>query len=547
LLTQNATTVSAFTSATTANIGAGSGTITINNPTLVGQQATQALYNTVATTMNFAGAATSVVTGATTGTFNIRNANVYLPNATTIYSGQTTLDIANVNVTTLNVGGSATTFNLGATTGTTNIRNATTNVVGNATISATTAATSATTGALRVSGGAGFATNIYVANGATINNAQSAENFVVKGKNSTALIYANSNADSVIIGGGHYQGSGGNTTVQGGVTLKIDATDTILLPVGTTAQRPSNSGNVDVSGMVRFNNSINNLEFYDGSIWQTAGSVFTVISDRQFSDATGNPYGNVNGVNTTFTLQDESTTAATIVSINGVIQIPALAYDVSLDVLTFTEAPALGDVIDVRLLATTSVVSALTSANGLVQFITTNTEAQIYTGASVTTKKFSIDNDGLATFENDVIIKGSLTVLGDTAGNINIGDSSSDHVTVNAQSVTYTNGTKIIYDQTAVTVGTSAVVIDSFAKATYRSAKYVLSISNSGTGEYETTEVLVLHNGTTATRTQYATMYTGSASLGSVTVAVNGANVELSYTGAAAGNAVKLSVSYIKV
>jgi hypothetical protein len=497
--------------------------------------------------MNFAGAATSVVTGAATGTFNIRNANVYLPNATTIYSGQTTLDIANVNVTTLNVGGSATTFNLGATTGTTNIRNATTNIVGNATISATTAATSTTTGALQVSGGAGFATNIYVANGATINNAQSAENFVVKGKNSTALIYANSNADSVIIGGGHYQGSGGNTTVQGGVTLKIDATDTMLLPVGSTAQRPSNSGNVDVGGMVRFNNSINNLEFFDGSIWQTAGSVFTVISDRQFSDATGNPYGNVNGVNTTFTLQDESTTAATIVSINGVIQIPALAYDVSLDVLTFTEAPALGDVIDVRLLATTSVVSALTSANGLVQFITTNTEAQIYTGASVTTKKFSIDNDGLATFENDVIIKGSLTVLGDTAGNINIGDSSSDHVTVNAQSVTYTNGTKIIYDQTAVTVGTSAVVIDSFAKATYRSAKYVLSISNSGGTEFETTEVLVIHNGTTATRTQYATMYTGAAALGTVSVAVNGANVELSYTGVAAGNAVKLSVSYIKV
>jgi hypothetical protein len=42
-------------------------------------------------------------------------------------------------------------------------------------------------------------------------------------------------------------------------------------------------------------------------------------------------------------------------------------------------------------------------------------------------------------------------------------------------------------------------------------------------------------------------MYTGSASLGSVSVAVNGANVELSYTGVAIGNAVKLQSSYIKV
>ena len=93
----------------------------------------------------------------------------------------------------------------------------------------------------------------------------------------------------------------------------------------------------------------------------------------------------------------------------------------------------------------------------------------------------------------------------------------------------------------------AGTVIDSFAKATYRSAKYVLSISNSGGTEFETTEILVTHNGTTATRTQYATISTGGAALGTTSVAVNGANVELSYTGAASGNAVKLSVSYIKV
>jgi hypothetical protein len=505
LLNTTATTLNFAGAATTANIGAGTGTITINNPTLVGLQATQNLYNTLATTMNFAGAATTLVIGATTGTATLRNANIYLPNATTIYSGQTTLDIANVNVTTLNVGGSATTLNLGATTGTATLRNATTTITGNAIVSATTASTSNTTGALTVLGGVGFSKNVYVGTGATINSTQSPENFIVKGAATTSLIIADSNSSTVIIGGS-------NATPVSGATLKINSTSAMMLPIGTTAQRPSNSGNVDVAGMTRFNSSINNLEFFDGAGWVPAGTAFTIISDRQFSAATGNPFGNVNGVNSTFTIQSSSTTSSTIVSINGVVQIPALAYNISTTTLTFTEAPAVGDIIDVRCLATTTVVSALTSGNGMSQFIAENTEAQIWTGTSAPVKQFSIDTAGTATFESNVLIKG-----------------------------------KSVYDQTAITVNTSIVVIDSFAKATYRTARYLLSISNSGTGEYESTEILVIHNNTTALLSQIATRFTGVATLGTVTVAVNGANVELRYTGVASGNAVKISATYIKV
>jgi hypothetical protein len=54
-----------------------------------------------------------------------------------------------------------------------------------------------------------------------------------------------------------------------------------------------------------------------------------------------------------FTLSEESTTAASIVSINGVQQIPVTAYAISGTTLTFTEAPDPGDSIDVRSLTTT--------------------------------------------------------------------------------------------------------------------------------------------------------------------------------------------------
>jgi hypothetical protein len=51
--------------ATTVDIGANSGTMTIGNPTVVGTQTTQAVFNTVATTVNAFGASTATAIGST--------------------------------------------------------------------------------------------------------------------------------------------------------------------------------------------------------------------------------------------------------------------------------------------------------------------------------------------------------------------------------------------------------------------------------------------------------------------------------------------------
>jgi len=55
-----ATTVNAFGAASTLNVGANTGTMTIGNPTVVGTQTTQNLYNTTATTVNAFGAANTL-------------------------------------------------------------------------------------------------------------------------------------------------------------------------------------------------------------------------------------------------------------------------------------------------------------------------------------------------------------------------------------------------------------------------------------------------------------------------------------------------------
>ena len=148
LLNTNATTINAFGAATTANIatagttveiGAATGTTNINNNLdvdgdvnidggdLTVSTTTFNLANTTATTVNFAGAATTLEIGAATGTTNINN-NLDVDGDVNIDGGDltvstTTFNLANTNATTLNIGGAATTLELGATTGTTSVNN----------------------------------------------------------------------------------------------------------------------------------------------------------------------------------------------------------------------------------------------------------------------------------------------------------------------------------------------------------------------------------------------------------------------------------------
>lgn len=110
-----ATTLNIGGTATTLNVGAGTGTATIGNPTVVGSSASQDLYNTTATTLNFGGAATALNVGANSGTLTIGNP--------TVVGTQATQNLYDTTATTLNIGGEATALNLGASTGTLTVNN----------------------------------------------------------------------------------------------------------------------------------------------------------------------------------------------------------------------------------------------------------------------------------------------------------------------------------------------------------------------------------------------------------------------------------------
>jgi hypothetical protein len=127
-------------------------------------------------------------------------------------------------------------------------------------------------------------------------------------------------------------------TATGTGIVTVSGTAAVNIPAGSTAQRPV-AGNV--AGSLRFNTDNLRLEVYDGSEWdQVVGGVT-------------NQTLNGDGSTVSFALDRTTTTAGTLIMLNGIVQTPTTTYTISPspgNTLVFSEAPVSTDVIDVRYL-----------------------------------------------------------------------------------------------------------------------------------------------------------------------------------------------------
>jgi cytoskeletal protein CcmA (bactofilin family) len=250
-------------------------------------------------------------------------------------------------------------------------------ISGGLTVSGAIDSVSTSTGTIVVTGGIGASGNVNAGGNVTARG-----DFVTLGQ---ANIFGNINANSSIsvtnsltVGSEiHAQGavtgssfSGvtvtGNiqtdaiTSVHGDITLTPGSSgvaaivaDTALgIPAGTAEQRPANPE----PGYLRYNVDSGSIEWWTGSIWSSATSLITnqsILGD---------------GTTDTFTLDQAATSVGMLVTINGTTQQPDVAYTVSGDEITFTEAPLPTDNIDVRFLATAGLTAnvdvSVTYVNG---------------------------------------------------------------------------------------------------------------------------------------------------------------------------------------
>lgn len=360
---------------------------------------------------------------------------------------------------------------------------------GQVAIANTTTTTSSTTGAFYVAGGTGIGGNIVVAQSARFNDLQNAgRDFYVRGDKDATLIWASTDTyNQVLIGN-----SAISANLVTGAKLQINSTDSILLPSGTSAQRPGGAAGYGsaVAGMVRFNTINGDLEYYTGTTWfSPQTSALTLVTDDQYAG---------DGVETVFSLTRAATTNGTFVTLNGVVQHPSVAYNVAGDVLTFTEAPAIGDAIDIRTVTLTTEVIGLSAPLGYVTAVAENDSFKITTGATSANLRIQVLN----------------------------------------------NSATVSYHPANVVVGTTPVAIDSFDAAVYRSAKYHITVQRGS--DFETSEVMVLHDGTTSYRTQYNKIYS-NVSLGSVTTTYSSGSVLVYFTGISSGQYVLRKAEYIAI
>ena len=126
-----------------------------------------------------------------------------------------------------------------------------------------------------------------------------------------------------------------NITVDSGTGLVVlTSTAGLSLPAGNTLQRPP----TPAAGTIRYNSDTQRIELYDGADWDE------VVSDVINQTITPT------GTDENFALTRPATTASLLVNINGVVQLPNVAYTVAGNIISFAEAPLLSDIIDIRFL-----------------------------------------------------------------------------------------------------------------------------------------------------------------------------------------------------
>jgi hypothetical protein len=154
---------------------------------------------------------------------------------------------------------------------------------------------------------------------------------------------------------------------------------------------------------------------------------------------------------------------------------------------------------------------------------------ELYFGGS---KKFETSSAGITV--TGTISSGAITSTGlVTADELSVTNDATFNGSVDASGQEVTAGTYVINNiavngsSTATTSATTQVAVDSVSKTTFRTVKYLVQITNSTDSTYHATEILVTHDGTTPSITEYATIFTGAAEEATFSADISGSNLRL--------------------
>lgn len=182
-------------------------------------------------------------------------------------------------------------------------------------------------------------------------------------------------------------------------------------------------------------------------------------------------------------------------------------------------------------LANTEIVTANNSANGA-----------ITTGVGFVIGTFGANTVVCSTLQGgNTIASGPITVTSNTSFANNVVVKVSNGVVLGANSISLNSTARTTTSNTS-----SNQVVDSFSTSSYRSAKYVISITDPVNSNYQSTELMLLHDGTVTYTTEYATLVSNTT-LATFSSDISSGNVRLLVTPAVANVQMNVAKTLVSI
>jgi len=246
-----------------------------------------------------------------------------------------------------------------------------------------------------------------------------------------------------------------------------------------------------------------------------------------------------NGTTVAYTLSAvPNNDSYSFITLNGVVQ-HTNAYAISGRVLTFSEAPANGDEIEIR--TVTQQVGSVQLRDYKSYTYQPTVATTTFTGADIYGNVLAYDLEKVEVYLNGARLVSVLDYTATTGTSIVLTDSITSSDTLEVVSLAraaFMDWDAIKPNTATLTATTADQIVDTFSAVNYRTAKYLISMSHATLG-YHATEVLVIHNGTDVYMTEYGTLFT-QASLGTFSGSIVSEMVRLTVTPINTNTTVKL-------